>query len=132
VDIEQGEPWVIVDLMPGVRAVRFTQPVLFESRDGAALRGLWDRLLEDGDTGPIVILNFQPVLCLDSGFLAGLVRAWKELSQRGGRLISCHLCDDLIQVLRVSSPSQPLDYMLNYVVSEAEAVEKARLLRGGT
>lgn len=127
---EEGEPWVIVDLLPGVQAVRFTQPALLESGDGAVFRGLWDRILEEDDTGRIVILNFQRVEFHNSYFLARLFLARKELHRRGGMFIGCHLCDVLLSLWKM--PGRPLDFVLNYVSSEAEAVEKARLLRGGT
>ena len=132
VAVEKGEPWVVVDLMPGVRAVRFTHPALHESRDEPVFHRLWDRLLEDGDRGHIVILNFQRVHDYNSYFLAGLIHAAKKLGQRGGMFIGCHLSDELLRTWRVAGLRQPLDFILNYVSSEGEAIEKARLLRGET
>jgi len=80
---EKGDRWIVADLIPGVRSVRFTRPSL--CGDGQTVfRELWDRLLEGVKQGDVVILNFQQVQNYDSCFLTGLFRAGFRLKQRGG------------------------------------------------
>src|SRR4051812_24930318 len=111
---KEGDRWVVADLMPGVRSVTFTQPVL--SEDGETIFGeLWERLLEGVNQGDIVILNFQQVQDYNSRFLAGLFRAGSKLRQRGGRFIGCRLNGDLLRTWRAVGLTQPLETLLNYV-----------------
>jgi anti-anti-sigma regulatory factor len=126
---EKGDRWIVADLMPGVRSVRFTQPSL--SGDGETVfRELWDQLLETVNPGDVVILNFLQVEDYDSCFLAGLFRAGVKLRQHGGLFIGCHLNDELLGTWRVTGLSQPIDFLLNYVNSEEEAIGNARFLQG--
>ena len=126
--VDSSNTWTLVSLMPELQVVRFTQPSLCELTD----RGLFDQMLDDllvrTGKGGVVVLNFQQVVAFDSCFLASLIRAYKRYEKLGAKFVACHLCDDVRMVLMVAGNKQPLDYMLNYVDNEEQAVAKAKKL----
>ncbi|MSR58302.1 MAG: anti-sigma factor antagonist [Planctomycetaceae bacterium] len=53
-------------------------------------------------SGPTsVIIDLANCDYLGSTFLGAIVRIWKHVSQRGGRLALCNVSDPAIQILRV-------------------------------
>jgi anti-anti-sigma regulatory factor len=128
VNSEENPSWDVTEVVPGVRAVRFATSSTLLGADSATFRPLWDSLLEGVREGDPIILNFRGVCYYSSGFLGSLFSAYKELRRRGGTFIGCELRDDLYDIWFVSGLRQPRDYILNYVATEEEAVEKAKRL----
>ncbi len=74
--------------------------------DEDALQQL-DRLLAEltaGDAVPCLLLDGSSTRFVDSNFLEVLIRYWKRISQRGGRLALCSLspeCREVVQATRL-------------------------------
>ena len=115
--------------MPKLQIVRFT-PINLAGFDQDVRNRFWDDLLARTEAGGVIVLNFQQIVILSSVFLGSLFYAHKKCVSLGIKFVGCHLSDDLQSIFYIASPKQPLDWMLNYVDSEEQAIAKARKLLG--
>ncbi|MFN0053478.1 MAG: STAS domain-containing protein [Planctomycetales bacterium] len=54
-------------------------------------------------SGPVLfVIDLQTGDYFGSAFLGAIVRIWKRVAQRGGRLALCHVSENIIQILRVT------------------------------
>ena len=54
-------------------------------------------------SGPILfVIDLQTGDYFGSAFLGAIVRLWKRVAQRGGRLALCHVSENIMQILRVT------------------------------
>jgi hypothetical protein len=126
--VEEGCRWSAEVPTPGVQVLRFKEPILFPRDDEAFYANLWERLAAELSQGGVVVLNFAQVRYLTAEFITWLCKAYGQMKGRRNRFIGCHLDEELQSMFFVSGLSQPLDWLLNYVRNEDEALDKTRML----
>jgi SulP family sulfate permease len=124
------EPVALPDALPGVEAYRLTGSLFFGAV--SKLESLTDPARFTGEAAPsVVILDFTPLLSLDTTGLETLEALRRQLARRGGTLIVAGAHDQPLDLLTRS------DFLLhvgadNVTADMAAALLRARALRGTT
>ena len=89
--------------------------------DGKSLEALDQMLVElaSDEAARTVLLDATCTQFMDSNFLEVLIRFWKRLSQRGGRLALCCVAPECKEVIRVTR----LDTIWPVYASREEALQ---------
>lgn len=72
-----------------------------------------------------MVINFENVKFLSSAVLGKLISLSKRIAAEKGRLVFCHIREDILQVFKITR----LDKLIPIVETEEEAVQRAQ--KGG-